>query len=70
MGVGTSYNVTSFIEVACFERFSRETLRWIKVAAESIVGQVYISSACATAPASGQFNIRLHNSFKDNYLLA
>jgi len=44
MSVGTNYSVTAFIEVTCFKRFSGETLLWIKLEPESIVGQLYVSS--------------------------
>jgi len=64
MSVGTSYNVTAFIEVACFERFSGETLLWIKLEPESIVGQLYVSSGFSRTTASGPLKSRRRNLFK------
>ena len=70
MSVGTSYSVTAFIEVACFKRFSGETLLWIKLEPESIVGQLYVSSWCWCTTFSDAFTMCRHNSFTKNNLLA
>jgi hypothetical protein len=69
MSVGTRYNSSVLVEVACSEWFSGKTDRGIKPRTNSSVGQLYVSSGCARTTVFGSFNICRHNSFKQNYLL-